>query len=89
MEVCLMNTINKVLIFITVVYFQKVAGKGQYEEESKQIPVLILVQLVQENTRNLKAKLSDTIFRFAKSPAQALDKNKYMFDNYIQNSRYS
>lgn len=30
--------------------------------------------LVQENTGNLKAKLSDTVFRLAKSPAQALDK---------------
>lgn len=30
--------------------------------------------IVQENTGNLKAKLSDTVFRLAKSSAQALDK---------------
>ena len=29
---------------------------------------------MQENTGNLKAKLRDTVFRPAKSPAQALDK---------------
>lgn len=29
---------------------------------------------MQKTTGNLKAKLSDTVFRLAKSPAQALDK---------------
>lgn len=37
MEVCLTNTVNKVLTLIIAAYFQKVAGKGQYEVEGELI----------------------------------------------------